>query len=278
MKQLPGLFTRTQTEQKSAARPVLKSPREIELMRAAGRVVREVLTRVGERVRPGVTTGELNGTAEEIISAAGGEALFRGVRTDKVKFPFPAALCTSANDEIVHGIPGPRKLVEGDIISVDCGVRLKGYCGDAAMTFAVGAVRPAAQRLLDVTQSALDAAIALMRPGVAWSDVAATIQRIVESAGYSVVREFVGHGIGTQMHEEPKVPNYTDRKQRRSDFVLRPGLVLAVEPMVVAGDKDVVCRDPSGWTQVSRDGSWAAHFEHTVAVTERGADVLTDGR
>jgi len=260
------------------SRPVLKSAREIELMRAAGRIVWRVLNEVGAAVRPGVTTTELNDVAERIIAEAGGEALFRGVKTPATKFPFPAALCVSVNDEVVHGMPGPRRLNEGDIVSIDCGVRLKGYCGDAARTFPVGRVGESARRLLEVTQNALGVAVAAMRPGSRWSDVARRIQQSVEAEKFSVVREFVGHGIGTQMHEEPKVPNYADRSQQRSDFTLQPGLVLAVEPMVNSGKAAVECRDPSGWTQVTRDGSLSAHFEHTVAVTAEGTDVLTDGR
>lgn len=278
MKHMPSLFRRNDPNAKPASRPILKSPREVELMRAAGRVVRRVLDEVGTLVRPGVPTSDLSHVAETIIRSAEGVALFRGVETTHTKFPFPAALCVSVNDEVVHGIPGDRRLDEGDIVSIDCGVRLKGYCGDAAMTYPVGRIRPQDQRLLNVTQAALALAIERMRPGMQWSIVAGEIQRLVERAGFSVVREFVGHGIGTDMHEEPKVPNYTDRKQRKSDFLLQPGLVLAVEPMVAAGRPAVRCRDSSGWTQTTSDGSRAAHFEHTVAITENGVDVLTDGR
>lgn len=277
MKRLPSLF-RPKANGRGMARPILKSPREIELMRAAGRVVCRVLDQVGAAVRPGVTTLELNRMAEELIASVGGVPLFKGVQTPATKFPFPSALCISVNDEVVHGMPGPRRLESGDIVSIDCGVRLKGYCGDSARTFAVGSISPDARNLLDVTQTALQRAIELIRPGERWSEVAREIQEIVESAGYSVVREFVGHGIGTEMHEEPKVPNYADRGQKGQDFVLQPGLVIAVEPMVNAGRAAVACRDPSGWTQVTKDGSLAAHFEHTVAVTQQGADPLTDGR
>jgi len=257
---------------------VLKSPREIDLMRAAGRVVHEVLQRMRESARPGVTTGELSRIADELITSAGGEALFRGQRGPNTRFPFPAPICVSVNEEVVHGIPGNRVLREGDILSVDCGVRLRGYCGDAATTIAIGAVSPEVQRLLNVTSSALELAIGMMRPGMFWSEVAGAIQRFVESAGFSVVREFVGHGIGQGMHEEPKVPNYTDRKQRKQDFRLEPGLVIAVEPMVNMGTREVKAGDSTGWPQVTKDGRWSAHFEHTVAITPYGVDVLTDGR
>ncbi|MEE8171210.1 MAG: type I methionyl aminopeptidase [Phycisphaerae bacterium] len=276
MKRLPSLFRRPTGRRIS--RPVLKSAREIALMRQAGRVVARVLDHVGELVKPGVATSELNRVAERIIDEAGGQALFKGVKSSGTKFPFPAALCISVNDEVVHGMPSDQPLNAGDIVSVDCGVRLKGYCGDSARTFAVGSVSAETRRLLDVTAEALDAAIAATKPDRRWSEVAREIQGIVESAGFSVVRDFVGHGIGTDMHEEPKVPNFTDRQQRKKDFVLQPGLVLAIEPMVNAGQPDVDCRDPSGWTQTTKDGSRSAHFEHSVAVTADGADVLTDGR
>jgi len=257
---------------------VLKSPREIELMRAAGRVVHAVLRRMGEMVRPGLETEELGRVAEEMITAAGAEPLFKGVRSSATKFPFPSAICVSVNEEVVHGIPGSRRLQDGDIVGIDCGVRLRGYCGDAAETFPVGNPAPETRRLLEVTSGALDLAIAEMRPGRWWSEIAALIQERVESAGFSVVREFVGHGIGQQMHEEPKVPNFADRQSRKSDFRLEPGLVIAVEPMVNAGGPEVRPGDSSGWPQVTRDGRWSAHFEHTVAITAAGVDVLTDGR
>lgn len=262
----------------ATGRVVLKSAREIELMRAAGRVVHQVLCELETLVRPGVTTAELAQRAEEIIRAAGGEALFRGVRHAQARFPFPACICTSVNEEVVHGIPGDRALRAGDIISIDCGVRLRGYCGDAAATVPVGAVPREVQRLIDVTRAALDTALAEMRPGRRWSEVARQVQRCVEDAGFGVVREFCGHGIGQQMHEFPNVPNYYDRSQRNLDFELVPGTTLAVEPMVTAGRAEVMFADDSGWTVVTKDGSRAAHFEHTVAVTEHGVDVLTDGR
>ncbi len=268
-------------QREQRARPslaVLKSPREIELMRAAGRIVRKVLDRMGEMIRPGIVVRELGEEADRIIHEAGAVALFKGVRTPQTKFPFPSAICASVNEEVVHGIPNDRVLKEGDIISVDCGVRLKGYCGDSAFTFPVGRISQPTQTLLDVTKATLELSIAEMRPGRPWSEVAALMQEYVESRGFSVVREFVGHGIGQEMHEEPKVPNYTDHQQRKQDFVLEPGLVLAVEPMVNAGARHVKLGDSTGWPQVTKDGRWSAHFEHTVAVTPTGVDVLTDGR
>jgi len=267
-----------QRERQDRPKIELKSPREIELMRAAGRVVRHVHARMAEVIRPGIRVSELGAIADEVIAAADGEALFRGVVIPSARFPFPSSICASVNHEVVHGIPDERELVEGDIISVDCGVRLKGYCGDAANTYAVGKISAEAQRLLDVTLATLDLAIEEMKPGRRWSDVASKMQRLVEDAGFSVVREFVGHGIGRNMHEEPKVPNYSDRQQRKQDFILEPGLVIAVEPMVNVGTRHVQAGDASGWPQVTRDGSLSAHFEHTLAMTENGVDILTDGR
>lgn len=255
-----------------------KDAREIELMRRAGALVAEVLDEVCAQVAPGVTTGALNATAERLIADAGAEALFKGVVNRAATRPFPAALCISVNDEVVHGIPGPRVLQAGDAVSIDCGVRLAGYCGDAARTVAVGAVAPEVVRLLQVTDEALQVAIEAIAPGRMWSEVAAEIQRHVESAGMAVIRDFVGHGIGRQMHEEPKVPNYADQSSRRTDFRLAPGLTLAIEPMVVLGDAAVRYADADAWVIVTRDGSCAAHFEHTVAVQEGGAEVLTAAR
>ncbi len=262
----------------ATARIVIKSPREIELMRAAGRLVHQVLRAIESQVRPGVTTAELNETASRTIREAGATALFLGVRNPQARFPFPASICSSVNDEVVHGIPDNRPLVDGDIVKVDCGVRLKGYCGDSAYTFAVGSVSPRVQRLLDVTRAALDLAIAEMRPHLRWSRVAKAMQRLVEDAGFGVVREFVGHGIGREMHEEPKVPNYAERGARGMDFQLVPGMTLAIEPMVTVGRPEVEFKDATRWAVVTKDRSLAAHFEHTVAVTSDGVDVLTDGR
>ncbi|MEP0847996.1 MAG: type I methionyl aminopeptidase [Phycisphaerae bacterium] len=256
-------------------RIVIKSARETELMRAAGQLVCEVLDALEREVAPGVTTARLDEIARQRISAAGATALFLGVRNPQARYPFPAHICASVNDAVVHGIPDERPLREGDIVSIDVGVRLNGYCGDSARTFAVGAVAPRTRRLLDTTQGALDTAIGEMRPGMRWSQVARRIQKAVESQGFGVVREFVGHGIGREMHEEPKVPNYVDRSSRASDFDLVPGMTLAIEPMVTAGRPEVEYLDRDRWTVVTKDRSLAAHFEHTVAVTEKGAWVLT---
>ena len=244
-------------------------------MRQSGRLVYDVLTELESMVAPGVTTGQLNEVAEKRIAEAGARALFKGVVNPQSRGPFPAALCTSVNSEVVHGIPDDAELNEGDIVSVDCGVLLNGYCGDSARTFAVGRVSEEVERLLDVTRAALSLAIDEMRKGRMWFEIARGMQAVVEDAGFSVVRDFVGHGIGQDMHEDPKVPNYYDRKQAAGDFRLEANMTLAVEPMVNMGSHQVKYRDADRWAVVTRDGKYAAHFEHTIAVTKNGAEVLT---
>lgn len=262
----------------AAARIVIKSPREVELLRAAGRLVNEVLCELERLIGPGVTTAELDAAAMAMIEQAGAVPLFRGQESPQARCPFPAAVCTSVNEAVVHGVPGDRALKSGDIVSVDCGVRLKGYCGDAARTFPVGQVSAAAQALVDVTREALELAISEIRPYTRWSRVARQMQRFIEGRNFGVVREFVGHGIGREMHEEPKIPNYWGRGYGNVDFELAPGMTLAIEPMVTAGRPEVALgKDPLQWTIVTGDGSLAAHFENVVAVTEDGADVLSDG-
>lgn len=244
---------------------VLKRPDEIEKMRAAGRLVGQLLEEIGRRVRPGVTTRDLDRFAEEFIRRHGGVPSFKGYRG------YPASICTSVNEQVVHGIPADRRLREGDILSVDVGVVLDGYHGDAARTFPVGEVDERARHLLEVTERALWAGIEQARAGNHVSDIGHAIQRVVEAAGLSVVREFVGHGIGRAMHEDPQVPNYglPGRGPR-----LRPGMTLAIEPMVNEGASDVTILEDR-WTAVTVDGSRSAHFEHTVAITEDGPVVLT---
>jgi len=254
----------------------LKSKREVEYMRESGRLVFKVLSTLTEMVRPRITTSELNVVAEEIIESAGATALFKGVKSGQARFPFPAALCTSVNEEVVHGIPGDRVLNEGDIVSIDCGVCLNGYCGDAATTIPVGKVSKKVRNLLDATLGALDVAILEIRAGKNWSNVAKEMQKYVENKGLSIVRDFVGHGIGQEMHEEPKLPNYWDRRQEKYDVVLRPGMTIAVEPMVNIGTSEVIYSDTSCWPAVTKDGKWSAHFEHSLAVTENGVSVLTE--
>lgn len=256
---------------------ILKSEREIGMMRRAGLLVNKVLTEARKVTRPGVSTADLNDLAEKMIAEAGAKALFKGVVNKEAKYPFPAALCTSVNEAVVHGIPNRIPLREGDIVSLDCGVQLEGYCGDAALTIAVGEVKPEVQRLMRTAHETLLLAIREIRPGRRWSEIARQLQAKVESAKMGVVRDFVGHGIGRGMHEEPKVPNYWDRKRKDMDFLLVPRLVIAVEPMVNLGTHEVCYADKDKWTVRTRDGKPAAHYEHTVAVTETGCDVLTLG-
>ncbi len=244
---------------------ILKSEREIGLMREAGRIVAECHEYLARAIRPGVTTGELDALAEEFIRRRGGIPTFKGYRG------YPASICTSVNDEVVHGIPGKRVLVAGDIVSIDIGVTYKGYVGDAARTWPVGRVGEEAQRLMRVTHEALLAGIAQAWPGNRLSDISHAVQRHVEGHGFSVVREYVGHGIGREMHEEPEIPNFGPPGKGP---VLAPGMVLAIEPMVNAGGYEVYTAGDR-WTVRTRDGSLSAHFEHTVAVTKHGPLILT---
>ncbi len=223
-------------------------------------------------VRPGVTTAEIDAVIDEYFARHQAIPLFKGVPG---KVPFPAATCISVNEEVVHGIPGPRRLKEGDVVSLDTGCRLNGWCGDSAYTHPVGAIPADVQRLLDVTKGVLDLAIELMAVKSRWSDVAREMGAYVRDNGFSVVENFVGHGIGRDMHEEPQVPNFVTPQLRRShDFNLEPGLVIAVEPMVNMGVKKTKAM-PDHWTQVTADGRYSAHFEHTIAMTSEGPWVLT---
>ena len=245
----------------------LKSPREIETMAEGGRILAATLDTVRAAVKPGISTGELDHLAEEFIrSHEGALPAFKGL------YGFPATLCTSVNSEIVHGIPSrQRVLKEGDILSIDVGVKYRGYYTDAAQTVPVGAVDAATRRLLEITERALRAGIDAAQPGNHVGDIGAAVQRVVESAGFSVVRTLVGHGIGVEPHEDPQVPNYGKPKRREA---LVPGLCIAIEPMVNAGGPATrTLRDE--WTVVTQDGSRSAHFEHTVAITPEGPRVLT---
>ncbi len=247
---------------------VLKSRAELETMHRANAVVHGALRRVTEAARPGVTTAELDELAEAYILSQGARPAFKGYRG------FPATLCTSINDVIVHGIPSRKQRLEaGDLLSVDCGVVLDGYYGDAAVTLPIGEVGGEARRLVEVTRRCLEEAVAEMRPGRRLGDVGAAVQRCAESAGFGVVRDFVGHGIGKALHEEPQVPNYGTPG---TGLELRPGLVLAIEPMITQGSWGVRI-DEDGWTARTEDGKLAAHFEFSVAVTEDGPWVLGVG-
>ena len=242
-----------------------KTKEEVAKMRRAGRVVAEMLDACQQAAKPGVTTRDLDLVAREVLER-------RKARSNFLNYHgFPAVICTSPNDVIVHGIPGSYRLKEGDILSVDCGAIIEGYHGDAARTFPVGEVDEEALMLIDTTRQSLEAAIKHVRDGARLSDIGHAVQTVAEGAGYSVVREYVGHGIGTALHEEPKVPNYG---QPGRGIKLKVGHVLAVEPMVNAGGPETVLM-PDGWTVKTADGSLSAHFEHTIAVTDDGPEVLT---
>ena len=249
----------------------VKTAQELELMRQAAHHVGEILLLVRERIRPGVTTRELDEVAQKAISERGVESSFRGYDPHGLP-PYPSVLCISVNDEIVHGIPGPRVLEDGDIVGIDFGVSVEGYHGDSAVTVPVGdGVSEEAERLLAVTQQCLEDAMEQMVPGARLSDLGAAVQQRAEDAGFAVVREFAGHGIGSSLHEVPWVPNY-GRPGRGPR--LESGMVLAVEPMLVAGGPEVRMLDDE-WTAVTADGSLAAHFEHTILVSESGGEPLT---
>jgi methionyl aminopeptidase len=242
-------------------------------MRAAGLVVWQVLDTLKKMVAEGVTTHDLEVVAEKLIAEAGARPAFKGYSTPSAPTKFPFVLCTSVNDEIVHGMPSQKRVLKsGDIVSIDTGVQLNGYYGDSAITVAIGEVSEETKRLLEVTRESLELAIEKARPGNRLFDICGTVERHVTANGFTVVREFVGHGIGTKMHEEPQVPNYIDRKNENPR--LKEGMVLAIEPMVNAGTPASRVK-PDRWTAVTEDGKYSAHFEHTVAVTAAGPWVLT---
>ena len=244
----------------------LKSPREIGLMRRAGHILAEVVERLRTSVKPGMSTLEIDEDVEEFIRSQGATPAFKGYRG------FPATVCISINEEVVHGIPSAhRRIKEGDIVGLDLGCIVEGYYADCAFTLPVGDVPLKVQQLLDVTRESLDRAIDECRPGRRLSDVSHAVQKHVEAGGFAVVRAFVGHGIGRALHEDPQVPNFGDPGRGPQ---LRPGMVLAIEPMVTMGSWEVRILD-DGWTAVTRDGSLAAHFEHTIAITDDGPEVLT---
>jgi methionyl aminopeptidase len=252
----------------------LRSPREIGLMRQAGLVVWGANQVAASLIKPGVTTREIDAAVERFFEEQGAKSLFKGYPG---KVPFPAVTCISVNEEVVHGLPGSRKLKEGDIITVDTGCSVNGWCADSAFTYPVGKIPAETQRLLDVTEGTLNLAIELMAVKSRWSEVAVEMERYVRDAGFYVVESFVGHGIGRELHEDPQVPNFVSSQLKRNgDFELRPGLVIAVEPMVNMGTKRVKALSDH-WTQVTYDGKPSAHFEHTIAMTKDGPFLLTAG-
>ena len=247
---------------------VLKSTREIELIRAGGGILAEAIEMLRDLVKPGVSTKEIDLEVEELIRKRGARPAFKGYRG------FPATVCVSINEEVVHGIPAAhRRLQEGDIVGLDLGCIVEGYYADAAVTLPVGEIASDAQRLLDVTRESLGQGIAQARPGNRLGDISSTIQRHVEGHGFAVVRAFVGHGIGRALHEDPQIPNFGEPGRGP---ILKVGMCLAIEPMVTMGTWDVRILD-DGWTAVTADGSLAAHFEHTIAITETDPEILTGG-
>jgi methionyl aminopeptidase len=245
----------------------LKTNKEIEIIRANGRILAKTLELLGEKIKPGVKTKELDRWAEDFIRREGAYPAFKGYRG------FPASICISIDNEVVHGIPGERVIEKGQVISVDIGVLKDNFYADGAFTFAVGPVSDQAKRLIKVTQEALERGLEFVREGIFLSDISYAIQSFVEENGFSVVRDLVGHGIGMNMHEEPQIPNFGPPGQGP---ILKKGMVLAIEPMVNVGSFEIETRKDN-WTIVTKDGSLSAHFEHTVAVTENGAMILTDG-
>ncbi len=248
----------------------LKTAKEIEKMRTAGRVVGEILQKLSRIIKPGITTKDIDIFSEKYIKSMKMMPAFLGVKG--ISYPFPASACVSVNDEVVHGIPSDsRVLKSGDIVSVDMGVIYEGYYGDAAMTYAVGGISDAAAKLLKITELSLQKGIEQSLSGKRLGDISYAIQKIVEDAGFSVVRDFVGHGIGRSLHEDPQIPNFG---RAAAGVKLLPGMVLAIEPMVNAGSYEVCILDDD-WTVVTKDGGLSAHFEHTVAITESGCEILT---
>ncbi|MHC4954761.1 MAG: type I methionyl aminopeptidase [Planctomycetota bacterium] len=247
---------------------VLKTSREIDCLREAGAIAADALSWAGKNAVPGRTTGELDAGVEALLRERGATPVFKGYHG------FPASICASVNDEIVHGIPGDRVLVEGDIISVDVGARFKGFVGDTARTFGVGQISPEATALLDTTKAALDAGIAAAKTGGKLSGISRSVQGVAEGGGYSLVRDYAGHGVGREMHEEPQVPNFVDENLLRNDVTLEEGLVIAIEPMLCIGKgRTRVASDR--WTVLTTDSGLAAHFEHSIAFLADGVEILT---
>jgi methionyl aminopeptidase len=252
---------------------IRKTAAELEKMRRSGLLVWKILNELGEMAKEGVTTQDLEAAAQKMLRDAGARPAFNGNYVPAAGETYRYVLCTSVNEEIVHGMPSPKRVLKkGDIVSIDTGVSLDGYYGDSAITVAIGEISEQAKKLMDVTRESLELAIQQVRAGNRLFDICSTVEKHVNSNGFSIVREYVGHGIGTQLHEEPQVPNYVDRKNENPR--LKEGMVLAVEPMVNAGRPEaVVLKDR--WTAVAKDGSKSAHFEHCIAVTENGPWVLT---
>ncbi len=251
----------------------IKTPEDIEILRQAGRYLAEILTALSEKVKPGISTKEIDDLTMKLCKERGVVPVFLGYKPYGAPRPYPAAICVSINDEVVHGIPSKKRMIkDGDVVSVDFGVFYNGYAGDAAATVIAGSGTPEAQNLLKVTRDSLYEGIKYAKPGNHLHDISAAIQYYVEGHGYSVVRELVGHGIGQSMHEDPQVPNFGEKG---TGMIIKPGLTIAVEPMVNIGSYEVEFLN-DGWTVVTRDGSLAAHFEHSLAITGQGTFILTE--
>ena len=242
----------------------IKSTKEIEKLRKAGEITAGALQAAGEALRPGMTTHELDKVVERYFLSHGAKPGFKGYEG------FPAAACISVNDEVIHGIPGPRRIMEGDIVSVDTGAYIDGYYGDACRTFACGKIAPEVQALLDSTSESLELAVSMLEPGIRVGDIGSAIQKYNEERGFSVVREFVGHGLGKDMHEEPEIPNFG---KAGKGIKLQAGMVICIEPMINMGTAAIKIM-PDGWTVKTQDGKWSAHFEHAIAITQTGHVVL----
>ncbi len=249
-----------------------KTPEEIKILRDGGKILASVLHKTGERVKAGISTEELDKFAESCIREAGAEPAFKHYKTGDDKYPFPSALCASINDEVVHGIPSSERILkEGDVVSLDLGLKWRGLYTDAAITVGVGKISPDAEKLLNVTKFALEKGIKVIKEKVAIGDIGFAVQSYVEENGFNVVKKLVGHGVGYELHEDPEVPNWG---KKGAGLILKSGTVFAIEPMVCFGNADVIL-DKNKWTWKTKDGSLSAHFEHTIAVTKKGAEVLT---
>lgn len=250
----------------------IKTSEEIKILREGGKVLASILSMIGEKAKPGVATIELDEYAEFLIKKTGGEPSFKNYKTADDKFPFPASLCVSINDEVVHGIPSSERILkEGDIVGLDLGLKWRSLYTDAAITISIGKISSDAEKLLNATRSALEKGIRVVKEKAFIGDIGFAIQSYVEKNGFSIVKKLVGHGAGYEVHEDPEIPNWG---KKNTGIVLKEGMVFAIEPMVCAGRGDVVL-DKNNWTWKTRDGSLSVHFEHTVAVTKNGCDVLT---
>lgn len=250
----------------------IKTPEEIKILREGGKILASVLLMVAERAKPGMATSELDEYAEFLIKKAGGEPSFKNYKTRNDKYPFPASLCLSVNDEVVHGIPSSERILkEGNIVGLDLGLKWQGLYSDATITIGIGEIKAEAEKLLDVTKTALEEGIKAVKENGAIGDIGFAIQSYVEKNGFNVVKKLVGHGVGYDVHEEPDIPNWG---KKGTGPILKSGMILALEPMVVMGSSDVIL-DKNGWAWKTKDGSLAAHFEHTLAVTQKGCEVLT---